>query len=142
LVSHDRYFVDALASHVWALEPETASVTVIKGGYSNYLAFREAGNGQISANGTGQSTAQSKSQMERAQTKAEKRALEKKARQMAEIENRIEATEAKLAELAGALEAASQSQDVPQLQALGQTYPTTEAELEALLTRWTEMELT
>jgi ATP-binding cassette subfamily F protein 3 len=142
LVSHDRYFVDALASHVWVLEPETASVTVIKGGYSKYLTFREAGSDQISANGTGRSAAQSKSQIEREQTKAEKRALEKKARQMAEIENRIEATEAKLAELAGALEAASQSQDVPQLQELGQTYQTTEAELEALLTRWTEMELT
>ncbi len=142
LVSHDRYFVDALASHVWALEPENGSVAVIEGGYSDYLTFRETGQDRVSANGTGQPVSQSKSQLERAQTKAEKRALEKKARQIAEVESRIEATEAKLAELATALEAASHAQDVPQLQELGQAYQSTEAVLETLLTRWTELEST
>ena len=31
LVSHDRYFVDALATHTWALEPATKSMTVVRG---------------------------------------------------------------------------------------------------------------
>ncbi len=142
LVSHDRYFVDALATQVWALEPDTKSVTVIEGGYSDYLAYREAQKGQISANGSDPNTStKSKSQLDREQTKAEKRAMEKRSRQLAEIESLIEATEVKLAKLSDELEAASQAQDVPQLQKLGQAYQTTEAELEALLTRWTEMEM-
>ncbi|MEW5958211.1 MAG: ABC-F family ATP-binding cassette domain-containing protein [Chloroflexota bacterium] len=140
LVSHDRYFVDALASHVWALEPATRSVTVLEGGYSDYLAYREAQKSWISANGAGQDPAKSKSQVEREQTKAEKRAAEKRARQLAEIEQLIETKEAELVQLTHKLEQASLAQDVGQLQQLAQAYQTAEAELELLLTRWTDME--
>ncbi len=52
----------------------------------------------------------------------------------------IEATEAKLTELAQALEKASQAHDLTQLQKLGQDYQLTEAKLEELLTQWTELE--
>ena len=140
LVSHDRYFVDALASHVWALEPETKSVTVVKGGYSQYLAYSETRKNAISANGASQDVAKSKSQLEREQTKAERRAAERKARQIAEVEALIDATETKLARLVQELEAASLAQDVPQLQELSQLYQTTEVELEELLARWTEID--
>ncbi len=141
-VSHDRYFVDALASHVWALEPATQSMTVIKGGYSDYLAYREAQSNYISANGSGAESPKTRSQIKREQTKAEKRTREKKARELAAIEDRIERMETKLAQLAQELEKASHAQDVPQIQTLGQAYQTTEAELEALLVQWTEMETT
>ncbi len=140
LVSHDRYFVDALATAVWALEPETRSVTIVEGGYSDYLAYCDARRSAISANGAGQELAKSKSQLVREQTKAEKRAAEQQARRLAELERLIEATETRLAQLAQQLEAASLAQNVPRLQELGQLYQTTEAELEELLTRWTEME--
>jgi ATP-binding cassette subfamily F protein 3 len=140
LVSHDRYFVDALATAVWALEPETRSVTIVEGGYSDYLAYCDARKSSMSANGTGQELAKSKSQLVREQTKAEKRAAEQQARRLAELEGLIEATETRLTQLAQQLEAASLAQNVPRLQELGQLYQTTEAELEELLTRWTEME--
>jgi ATP-binding cassette subfamily F protein 3 len=139
LVSHDRYFVDALATHTWALEPDSKSVTVIKGGYSDYLAEREAQKSAVN-NATNGSAPKSTSQANREQSKAEKRANEKKARQIAEIESVIAATEAHLAELARQLEAASQAQDITQLQQLGQDYQTTETKLEELLTQWTELE--
>lgn len=139
LVSHDRYFVDALATHTWALEPESKSVTVIEGGYSAYLVERELQKSEA-ASATNGSTPKSTSQASREQSKAEKRANEKKARQIAEIESMIAATETHLAELARKLEAASQAQDVVQLQQLGQDYQTTEAKLEELLTQWTELE--
>ena len=74
------------------------------------------------------------------QTKAEKRATEKKARQIADIERTIEATEADLARLAQKLEEASLAQDVPQLQKLGQAYQSTEARLEELIAQWTKLE--
>jgi ATP-binding cassette subfamily F protein 3 len=140
LVSHDRYFVDALASHVWALEPTTKSVTVIEGGYSDYLAYRETQKSLISTNGTDQSLAKSKSQLVREQTKAEKRAAEKRSRQIAEIEKLVESKETELAQLAQKLEQASLTQDVARIQELGLAYQTAEIELEELLTRWSEME--
>lgn len=139
LVSHDRYFVDALATHSWTLEPALKSVTVLEGGYSDYLAYRETQKSQA-ANGSKAPAPKSTSQLNREQTKAEKRAQEKKARQIAEVESLIAATEAYLAELAQKLEAASQAQDIAQLQKLGQAYQTTEAQLDELLTRWTELE--
>jgi ATP-binding cassette subfamily F protein 3 len=139
LVSHDRYFVDALATHTWALEPDTRTVTVVEGGYSNYLALREAQKSQTNQSANG-SAPRSTSQTSREQSKAEKRASEKKARQIAEIESLIAAAESHLADLAQKLEAASQAQDIIQLQKLSQDYQTSEAKLEELLTQWTELE--
>jgi len=42
--------------------------------------------------------------------------------------------------LAQKLEAASQSQDVTQLQILGQNYQTAEAKLDELIAQWAELE--
>ncbi len=137
MTSHDRYFIDALASHVWALEPATKSVQVMKGGYSAYLAARES---QAQSVGDEVAEAKSDSQRHREQTKAAQREAEKKAKQMADMEQLIEITEAKLTQLAEAIEAASYAQDVPQIQKLGQDYQDTEAELDKLLNQWAELE--
>ncbi len=40
LVSHDRYFLDQIATTIWAIEEQ--EVTVYKGNYSAYVAQREA----------------------------------------------------------------------------------------------------
>ena len=140
LVSHDRYFIDALATHTWALEPATKSVTVIEGGYSHYLAH--CGPQETSSNGASQKSTKEKSKQKigREEAKAKKRAAEKRARQMAEIESVIEATEANLTQLAQQIEEASQAQDVSQLQKLGQDYQKNATKLEELLSQWAEME--
>jgi ATP-binding cassette subfamily F protein 3 len=142
LVSHDRYFVDALATHTWALEPSSKAVTVTEGGYSDYLVHLEAQKNIANRNGSDQVSAISKGKLSRERAKAEKRAAEKKARQVAELESIIETTEVELAQLAQKLEEASLAQDVPQLQKLGQDYQTTEAKLENLIARWAEIETT
>lgn len=142
LVSHDRYFVDGLATHTWALEPSSRAVTVTEGGYSDYLVHLEAQKNTANRNGSGQVSAISKGKLSRERAKAEKRAAEKKARQVAELESIIETTEVELAQLAKKLEEASLAQDVPQLQKLGQDYQTTEAKLENLIARWAEIETT
>jgi ATP-binding cassette subfamily F protein 3 len=140
LVSHDRYFVDALTTTTWAIEPAAKSVIVSEGGYSDYLALRDAEKTTVAVNGRSQEESKSKSQLVREQTKAEKRAAEKRTRQLVEVESLIEATEAELAKLARQLEEASLTQDVSRLQQLGQTYQNTEARLEELLTQWTEID--
>ncbi|MCB0475527.1 MAG: ABC-F family ATP-binding cassette domain-containing protein, partial [Flavobacteriaceae bacterium] len=75
LTSHDRYFIDAVATHVWALEPETGLVRVIKGGYSAYLALRDAQTTKSAegTNGYSVDLAKTDSQLNREQTKAQKR---------------------------------------------------------------------
>jgi ATP-binding cassette subfamily F protein 3 len=138
LVSHDRYFVDALASHTWALNPAAKSMVVIEGGYSEYLAYRNTQSNGASKTAKAADKPKGKRILE--QTKAEKRVAEKRARQIAEIEETIEATEARLVQLAQALEEASLAQDVSRLQKLGYEYQAVEAKLEELLTQWSEME--
>ena len=140
LVSHDRYFIDALATHTWALEPDTRSVTIVEGGYSDYLTYIKAQKMQAAPNGKSALKIKSTQQAQSEQSKAEKRAAEKKARQMAEIESAIESTQARLAQLAQQIEAASLAQDVPQIQKLGHDYQVQTAKLEELLTQWAEME--
>ena len=137
LVSHDRYFVEALASQIWMLDPVKKSVTVIEGTYSDYLALRDA---QSDRDNTNQKPTKSKGKRIHELTKAQKRAAEKKARQVADLERLIESTEAELAGLAQKLEEASRAQNVSLLQKLGQDYQTTEEKLEELLTQWTDME--
>jgi ATP-binding cassette, subfamily F, member 3 len=139
LVSHDRYFVDGVATYVWALEVSTGTVTVIEGGYSDYRAYRSA-QAEVERQAVEENGPKQKGKLIREQTKAEKRETERKARQIAELESNIEAMEARLAELAQALEKASFAQDIAQLQKLGQDYQMTEAKLEALMIQWTEME--
>lgn len=136
LVSHDRYFVDALANFTWAIDPTTQSLQAMKGGYTDYLTHREA---DQAINGT-EPKAPQKAKQSREQTKAQERAARQRAKQIAEIEATITQTEAGLAKLAEAVEIASQAQDVPQLQRLGQDYQEAEKKLEELLVLWTELE--
>jgi ATP-binding cassette subfamily F protein 3 len=139
MVSHDRYFVEALASHIWALEPDVQAVVVIEGGYSDYLAYGPAARSTANlddSNGSGQP----KGKLIREQTKAEKRVVEKRARELAKIERTIETVEGELAQLAQQLEQASLAQDVAQIENLGRSYQATEARLEELISQWSEME--
>ncbi|RMF04112.1 MAG: ABC transporter ATP-binding protein [Chloroflexi bacterium] len=138
VVSHDRYFVDAVATHVWALEPETQTVTITKGGYSVYLAEQQAAKDVAALGGSNGAVPEGKKIHE--QSKAERRAQEKKARQIAELEAIIANTEGKLSQLTRQLEDASRAQDVSRLQELGRAYQLAEEELDTLLTQWAEME--
>ena len=72
-VVHDRYFIDALATHTWALEPVTKSVTVLEGGYTDYLT--QCKTQAISE--PHQKQTKAKSKISREQNKAKKRAAEK-----------------------------------------------------------------
>ncbi len=140
LVSHDRYFVDALATHVWALNPQEKTITVLEGGYSAYLAYRDGQKKQRPDGPDSSNGRLTASQIERERARAERRAREKLARQIAAVEQDIEAAEARLSALAAQLDAASQAQDIDRLRELGLAYQAAEAELDELLTRWAELE--
>jgi ATP-binding cassette subfamily F protein 3 len=142
LVSHDRYFIDSLATQVWALEDDTLYVS--KGdaplsAYEVYLADRQARQlanskeAERSTNGQGMAS-QSRREIE------QKRAQARREREVKELEAAIGAAENRLAKLSAALEEASHAQAVERIQNLCRDYKATEEDLARLLDEWTAME--
>jgi ATP-binding cassette subfamily F protein 3 len=140
LVSHDRYFIEALATQVWVLEDETLYVSKFDAplsAYAVYLADREARrladsdlNAQTPSDGH-----------EPSPETLRKREEVRRRKALADLEVAIETAEARLAELGAALEEASHKQAVEQLQTLGRDYRATEEALARLLEQWTAMEV-
>jgi ATP-binding cassette subfamily F protein 3 len=143
LVSHDRYFIDALSTQVWSLEDETLYVSKQNAplsAYDVYLADRQARQLTKSDQLSEDSRQRASSLSSRSGGTAEKREQARRQRALAELEGAIESTEARLAELSAALEEASHAQAVEQLKTLGRDYQATEEVLARLLDRWTTME--
>ncbi len=137
LVSHDRYFIDALATQVWALEDETLYVSKAEAplsAYNAYLADREARR-LADTDRRPQSEA-----VNRNETRPPDQSSYKRQQELAQLEAEIEAAEARLAELAASLEQASHAQAFEQLETLGRDYQATEEDLARLLEQWTAME--
>jgi len=142
LVSHDRYFIDALASQVWALEGETLHVSKAEAPLSAYQAFladreaRQLADSEQRLRVSAERVTPRDLQVEAIRKREEAR----RRKAMAELEEAIAAAEARLADLAAALEEASHHQALEQLQTLGRDYRATEEELALLLEQWTAME--
>ena len=135
LVSHDRYFIDALATQVWALEDETlfaSKADAPLSAYAAYLADREARRSVDSGSSIQISESRDETRKKREQARRQ--------RALVELEMAIEAAEARLADLSAALEDASHAKAVEKLQALGRDYQATEQDLARLLDQWTAME--
>jgi ATP-binding cassette, subfamily F, member 3 len=159
LVSHDRYLVEALATHIWWLAGE--ELRAYKGNYSEYLRqhAEEAAGGRPAAGaraseGPGQKVAAATAvrsvaepapaarELERERTREERRqrrAAEKLAEQAAALEAEFHRLEASLEELSGRLEVASLAGDVERVQALGLTYQQTEERLQQALCQWADL---
>jgi ATP-binding cassette subfamily F protein 3 len=138
LVSHDRYFIDALATQVWALEDETLYVSKAEpplSAYNAYLADREARRLADTDRRPRSET------VDRSQTRPPGQSSYKRQQALAELEAEIEAAENRLAELAAALEDASHARTFEQLETLGRDYQATEQDLARLLEQWTAMEV-
>lgn len=144
LVSHDRYFIDALATQVWALEDETLYVSKADAplsAYSVYLADREARRLADTDRRSQTSDGRPRSEaVSRSETRPRGQNSYKRQQALVELEAAIEAAEARLAELAAALEEASHAQALEQLETLGRDYQATEKDLARLLEQWTAME--
>ncbi len=134
LVSHDRYFINALATHVWHIADGT--VRIIKGNYDAYLAETE--NAPHARESSPEAVSPAKKN--RQQSKAEKRAREKRARALAALEEAVEQAQETVSRLEKAMEAASLAQDVPKLQSLALEYQQAEKTLADLLEQWVAME--
>lgn len=134
-VSHDRYFIDALATHVWAIED--GRLNVYHGHYSDYAAARaaaiadqrqerEANERPLSPRSTPEA---------RAAQRAEKRRQER----LLEVEAEIERLEAEIADLEEGLAKAAQETDLEALRSLGLEHAVLTESLEAAYREWEEV---
>lgn len=143
LVSHDRYFIDALSTQVWSLEDETLYVSKKNAplsAYDAYLADRQVRQLTRSEQLSEDSKQRASSLSSRTGGTSEKRDQARRQRALSELEEAIESTEARLAELSAALEEASHAQAIEQLKTLGRDYQATEEVLARLMDRWITME--
>jgi ATP-binding cassette, subfamily F, member 3 len=127
-VSHDRYFVDALATKLWMLEG--GAISVHEGNYTSLRARRAQA----------QAAAQAKAARTRAQGQGGTSGRQAPtARSAQRVEAEIEALERRLAEIEGAIAAASAAADVARIAELGEEYEREKARLDMLYSEWHEL---
>jgi ATP-binding cassette, subfamily F, member 3 len=136
LVTHDRYLVQALATHIWRVAGDELSA--YKGNYEEYLRQRAA-EGEVKAEAKGEVEAPEYDRERAREERRQRKAIERQAEQAAEMEQAIHALEAKLAALSVQLEAASLAGDVGKIHSLGLTYEAIEAELQVAMHEWAEL---
>ena len=135
-VPHDRYLVQALATHIWRVAGDELSAYT--GNYEDYLRQRAAeteAKVEVKAEVEAPEYDRERAREERRQRKA----AEKVAEQAMVMEQEIHALEALLQGLSLQLEAASLAGDVGKIHSLGLTYETTEAELHRVMHEWAEL---
>ena len=152
LVSHDRYLVEGLATHIWRLAQ--AELRVYKGNYTEYLrqvAAEQASTGaggdiaaeRVAAKGPSARAGRmdpSPEQREQArEERRQRRAAEKRAEQSTELEAQMQALEARLNMMSAQLETASVAGDVRRVHELGIAYQAVDAELQQLMSQWAEL---
>ena len=133
-VSHDRYFVDALADKLWLVED--GGVRQFEGGYSEYeahLTSEEAARKRAAVTAKEPSTtANGNGQADTA------KAARSRERQLQALEQEIAALEARKQVITTELAAASQAQYVPAVTRLGQAYSEVEEQLLNRYDVWAE----
>jgi ATP-binding cassette subfamily F protein 3 len=136
-VSHDRYFVDALATTLWVLDD--GEVRIFAGNYTKYRTqraqARQAQNGaqgKAAGGATTQATQATSAEAQRKGTGARRPA----ARTQEQVEAEIARLEARLAAVEDELAAASEQAEVRRIAELGAEYERTKADLDALYGEW------
>jgi ATP-binding cassette subfamily F protein 3 len=128
LVSHDRYLVDALATHVWAIEDN--HITVYEGNYSEFIAQREDAKARNDAQAKAAAQAtKEKSKAKPVPDKGEKQ----RQKRITELEAAIAEHETRLSDLTKQLETAKPDK----VAALGSEYARVEQAMQALIDEWT-----
>ena len=131
-VSHDRYFIDALATHLWVVEDGRLVVHV--GNYTDYLEEKKAG--ESSTGRVPSSTFQVPLSRQRRASQPKQPSPASAARQIATLEEEITVLEDRLDDLGQEIEQASSAQDVARVRELGEEYAAVEEQLGRSLAAW------
>ncbi len=129
LVSHDRYLIDALATQIWEIQPDEASMRIFEGTYTQYRLQLESE--RMAATGARQQEAAVSKRREGERPTLDER--RRKAR-LKEVEEQIAELEKQLAALSRQLE--KPPPDPAKVQRLGGEYVRLQNEMESLMGEW------
>ena len=136
-VSHDRFFIDALATQVWAVDK--GHVRAFDGNYSTYLQVIRQEQEAARSTAPGRQRDEARRQAEAEQQRAQKEQRRKEQRR-AELETLIQQLEARVASISNGLEEASQAQRIAELYDLGREYADVQEELQQRLEEWASLD--
>jgi ATP-binding cassette, subfamily F, member 3 len=129
LVSHDRYLIDALATQIWEIQPDEASMRLFEGTYTQYRLQQEAERLEAASARQQETVANKRRTQERPSLDERRRRARLK-----EVEEQIANLEKQLAVLSRQLE--NPPPDPAKVQRLGGEYVRTQTELENLMAEW------
>jgi ATP-binding cassette subfamily F protein 3 len=127
LVTHDRYLVDALATHVWAIEDNR--LVAYEGNYSEFIAQRDEA--KLRADAEARNAVQAVKDKSKAKAAPDKHEKQRQKR-IAELEAAIAEHETRLSELTRQIEIAKPDK----VAALGSEYTRLERAMQALVDEW------
>ncbi len=133
MVSHDRYLIREIATHVWALEDGWLH------SFKGYLAYEQWHQAQREENPQAKiqrDAEQRRRDEERRRHRERERALARQEEHLASLEADINRLEGRLRKLSTALEAAGRAQDVDGVTRLGAEYRQVEKKMDVLLEEW------
>jgi ATP-binding cassette, subfamily F, member 3 len=136
-VSHDRYLVQSVATHIWAIDSGT--VRCIPGNWDHYVQWRTEHREKMAQNSNSQSAQAGKVDYEQGRKQAN--LLRRLQRRHEELEAEIEKAEKKLANLNDQISAAGQAGNLPQIEKLGKDYQKADEHVKTLWKEWEEVGL-
>ncbi len=135
-VSHDRYLISAIATHIWVIE--AGQLHVLHGGWDRYLEWRtKSSDRHAGAGRADKDKASAKADFKEARKKAN--LLQRMQRRHDELEELIDQAEQRLAELNEKISAAGETGDIETIQKLGTAYSETDRNLAELLDQWEQL---
>jgi ATP-binding cassette, subfamily F, member 3 len=134
-VSHDRYFIDSLATKVWAIEDGV--LIPYQGNYTEYRTLKRPLVLDVPASVKQQKAVEEKKAPAPSPTKnATKKGRKVKERTVEDVERDVEKAEGQLKTLEEALAEAALHADAAQLTQLSTDYEQTKTQIETLLEEW------
>jgi len=136
-ISHDRYLIEALATHIWAFDDGT--IHLLAGGWENYVRWRTEFHSGASAT----APPQKKQQHDRRQAKQAARKAgrdrQRIQRKCETVEQLIMEIERKLRELLDASGQAGEAGDLDRVGDLGRQYTTSDEQLQDLWKQYAQL---
>ncbi len=140
LVTHDRYLVDALATQIWAIDPQQGRLRPYPGNYTDYLAAKAAEQEKELASAVPAPISEAQQRRERAREERRLRKAEEQRNEQAKrLEDLIHGLEQRLAVLVGELETASAARATDRVQQLGLEYQAVDERLHQLIEEWSAL---
>ena len=136
LVTHDRYLIDALGTQIWEVEPDESRMIAFKGTYSQMKAEKEREAERAAAK---TSKAPNAPVVKRKTQSVANKDERRKLAHLQQLENKIAALEAQLAELGAQLE--NPPTDAAEVTRLGKKYKSTQQEMDEKLAEWERLQV-